>query len=135
MFGGWNGGGGLSRGARGGDGAAPHVPHTRATAAPRALPLLLTHPLQCISPALITQVHSFGACRKNQPDIARNNNAGLYDTLARYRFCVAMENTVAPDYVSEKVYRAFSTGWVGEGAGGGGGMGWVWKVQGKGRGR
>ena len=34
------------------------------------------------------------------------------DVFRRYRFCIAMENTVAHDYVTEKLWDAFAAGCV-----------------------
>ncbi len=34
------------------------------------------------------------------------------DVFRRYRFCIAMENTIAHDYVTEKLWDAFAAGCV-----------------------
>ena len=52
-------------------------------------------------------VHALGRCRNNRPSPPSREQG---DTLKRYRFCLAMENSIADDYVSEKVYAAMSAG-------------------------
>ena len=52
-------------------------------------------------------LHSFGRCLNNMP-IA----ASKFDTLRRYKFCVAIENSEDEHYVTEKVYDAFVAGCV-----------------------
>lgn len=54
-------------------------------------------------------VHALGACRNNRPSPPTRQQV---DTLKHYRFCIAMENSVADDYVSEKVYAALVAGCV-----------------------
>jgi len=55
-------------------------------------------------------LHSFGACLNNMPRTARSESK--IDTLRRYKFCVAIENSKDRHYVSEKVYDAFVAGCV-----------------------
>jgi alpha-1,3-fucosyltransferase 10 len=52
-------------------------------------------------------VHALGACRNNRPSPPSRQQV---DTLKNYRFCIAMENSIADDYVSEKVYAALVAG-------------------------
>lgn len=52
-------------------------------------------------------VHALGACRNNRPSPPARQQV---DTLKNYRFCIAMENSIADDYVSEKVYNALVAG-------------------------
>lgn len=52
-------------------------------------------------------VHAIGACRNNRPSPPARQQV---DTLKQYRFCIAMENSIADDYVSEKVYAALVAG-------------------------
>lgn len=52
-------------------------------------------------------VHALGACRNNKPSPPSRQQV---DTLKNYRFCIAMENSIADDYVSEKVYAALVAG-------------------------
>jgi hypothetical protein len=55
-------------------------------------------------------LHSFGRCLNNMPRTARSDSK--IDTLRRYKFCVAIENSEDRHYVSEKVYDAFVAGCV-----------------------
>ena len=55
-------------------------------------------------------LRSFGRCLNNMPRSARADTK--IDTLRRYKFCVAIENSEMPHYVSEKVYDAFVAGCV-----------------------
>ena len=55
-------------------------------------------------------LHSFGACLNNMPRSARSDSK--IETLRRYKFCVAIENSEDRHYVSEKVYDAFVAGCV-----------------------
>jgi len=55
-------------------------------------------------------LHSFGACLNNMPRTKRSESK--IDTLRRYKFCVAIENSKDRHYVSEKVYDAYVAGCV-----------------------
>lgn len=55
-------------------------------------------------------LHSFGRCLNNMPRTARSESK--IDTLRRYKFCVAIENSEDEHYVSEKVYDALVAGCV-----------------------
>ena len=55
-------------------------------------------------------LHAYGDCLNNMP--ASERAASKVDTLKRYKFCVTVENSVARDYVSEKVYDALVAGCV-----------------------
>ena len=55
-------------------------------------------------------LHSFGACLNNMPRTARSDSK--IETLRRYKYCVAIENSEDRHYVSEKVYDAFVAGCV-----------------------
>lgn len=52
-------------------------------------------------------VHSFGRCRSNMPTAP---TGGQVAVMRDYRFCVAMENSISEDYVTEKVYAALDAG-------------------------
>lgn len=52
-------------------------------------------------------VHALGLCRNNRPSPPSREQG---ETLRKYRFCLAMENSIADDYVSEKVYAAMTAG-------------------------
>ena len=58
-------------------------------------------------------VHSYGKhlrhCRLPEPDLGRQTKL---QTIAGYHFCLAFENSVAPDYVTEKIYDCFMAGVV-----------------------
>ena len=43
------------------------------------------------------------------PDLGRESKI---ETIARHRFCLALENSIEPDYVTEKIYDAFDAGTV-----------------------
>ena len=55
-------------------------------------------------------LHSFGACLNNMPLSSRADSK--IDTLRRYKFCVAIENSADQHYVTEKVYDALVAGCV-----------------------
>ena len=60
------------------------------------------------APALsVLPVHSFGRCRSNMPTAP---TGGQVAVMRDYRFCIAMENSIAEDYVTEKVYAALDAG-------------------------
>jgi hypothetical protein len=64
---------------------------------------------------LMTQlpIDSYGAIFKTrQLPVADNGRQTKLDTIARYKFCLAMENSIAPDYVTEKVYDGLLVGTV-----------------------
>jgi hypothetical protein len=58
-------------------------------------------------------VHSYGRFMNNRalagPDRGR---ASKHETIAAYPFCLAFENSIAPDYVTEKIYDCLLTGTV-----------------------
>jgi len=56
------------------------------------------------------RVDGLGACRKNSAAADGYARMQAGDLLRTYRFCMAIENSVAPDYVSEKVYAALAAG-------------------------
>lgn len=41
-----------------------------------------------------------------------NGRPDKMQIFRRYKFCIAIENSVGPDYVTEKLYQAFTTGCV-----------------------
>ena len=45
----------------------------------------------------------------SSPDLGRKTKI---ETIARHMFCLALENSVEPDYVTEKIYDAFEAGTV-----------------------
>ena len=58
-------------------------------------------------------IDSYGAIFKTrQLPVADNGRQTKLDTIARYKFCLAMENSIAPDYVTEKVYDGLLVGTV-----------------------
>ena len=58
-------------------------------------------------------VDSYGRHRPNRsldgPDLGRQTKL---ETIARYRFCLALENSIAPDYVTEKLFDPLQAGTV-----------------------
>lgn len=56
------------------------------------------------------RVDGLGACRKNSAAADGYARMQAGELLRTYRFCMAVENSVAPDYVSEKVYAALAAG-------------------------
>jgi hypothetical protein len=56
------------------------------------------------------RVDGLGACRRTSDAAAGFARMQAGDLLRQYRFCIAMENSLAPDYVSEKVYAALAAG-------------------------
>ena len=57
-------------------------------------------------------VHSYGRCYRNRTlpeDVGRKTKL---ETIAGYKFTLALENAVAPDYVTEKLYDALVAGSV-----------------------
>eukprot|EP00775_Hariotina_reticulata_P001602 gene1602-1942_t len=60
------------------------------------------------------QLHSFGACDRNmgEKDLQALKEAGKHNFSKPYKFCVAMENSIEQDYVTEKVYQALPAGCV-----------------------
>eukprot|EP00197_Chlamydomonas_leiostraca_P015377 CAMPEP_0202862428 /NCGR_PEP_ID=MMETSP1391-20130828/3471_1 /ASSEMBLY_ACC=CAM_ASM_000867 /TAXON_ID=1034604 /ORGANISM="Chlamydomonas leiostraca, Strain SAG 11-49" /LENGTH=221 /DNA_ID=CAMNT_0049541965 /DNA_START=364 /DNA_END=1026 /DNA_ORIENTATION=+ len=58
-------------------------------------------------------VHSFGQCDNNMPGSKPGRNFREKIKIMRgYLFCVAMENSIAQDYVSEKLYDALAAGCI-----------------------
>ena len=56
------------------------------------------------------RVDGLGACHRNTDAADRYARMQAGELLRTYRFCMAIENSVAPDYVSEKVYAALAAG-------------------------
>lgn len=56
------------------------------------------------------RVDGLGACRRNTNAADGYARMQAGELLRTYRFCMAIENSVAPDYVSEKVYSALAAG-------------------------
>ena len=50
------------------------------------------------------RVDSYGAVLRNRTLAHDAGGATKRATIARYRFCLALENSIAPDYVTEKIY-------------------------------
>jgi alpha-1,3-fucosyltransferase 10 len=57
-------------------------------------------------------VDAYGACRRNRILENDDGRPAKLRTIARYRFTLAFENSVAPDYVTEKFYDALVAGSV-----------------------
>ncbi|AZN97587.1 alpha-1,3-fucosyltransferase [Mesorhizobium sp. M9A.F.Ca.ET.002.03.1.2] len=59
------------------------------------------------------EIDSYGRHRPNRPiqgaDLGRQTKI---ETIARYRFCLALENSISPDYVTEKVFDPLFAGTV-----------------------
>ncbi|MBZ9674998.1 glycosyltransferase family 10 domain-containing protein [Mesorhizobium sp. ES1-1] len=59
------------------------------------------------------RIDSYGRHFNNRtvsgPDLGRKTKI---ETIARHRFCLALENSIEPDYVTEKIYDAFEAGTV-----------------------
>ena len=66
--------------------------------------------VQAITNAGSLPLRAYGECLNNMPPSERG--ATKVATLRKYQFCVTIENSVAVDYVSEKVGGG---GWSGEG--------------------
>lgn len=58
----------------------------------------------------LLRVDGLGACRKSSTAADGYARMQAGELLRTYRFCIAIENSVAPDYVSEKVYAALAAG-------------------------
>lgn len=58
------------------------------------------------------EVDSYGRCLNNRSLPDDRGRATKLDTLARYRFTLAFENSRAPDYVTEKFYHPLLVGSV-----------------------
>lgn len=60
-----------------------------------------------------TKIDSYGRHFHNRtvrgPDLGRKTKI---ETIARHSFCLALENSIEPDYVTEKIYDAFEAGTV-----------------------
>ena len=63
-----------------------------------------------MSPLANPRTRSFGRCLTNMPRSARADTK--IDTLRRYKFCVAVENSEMPHYVTEKIFDSFVAGCV-----------------------
>ena len=59
---------------------------------------------------LTLPVHGLGKCLHNNDAAKKYPYKQHHDLLRQYRFCIAMENSLSPDYVSEKVYMALAAG-------------------------
>jgi alpha-1,3-fucosyltransferase 10 len=57
-------------------------------------------------------VDAFGACRRNRTLENDDGRSAKLRTIARYRFTLAFENSIAEDYVTEKFYDALIAGSV-----------------------
>lgn len=57
-------------------------------------------------------VDSYGACLNNRVLANDQGTATKLATIARYRFTLAFENSIAPDYVTEKFFHALCAGSV-----------------------
>ena len=57
-------------------------------------------------------VDSYGACLRNRTMADDDGQAAKLATIARYRFTLAFENSIARDYVTEKFYDALIAGSV-----------------------
>ena len=57
-------------------------------------------------------VDSWGACLNNRTFAHDEGRATKLATIARYRFTLAFENSIAPGYVTEKVYQPLMAGSV-----------------------
>jgi hypothetical protein len=57
-------------------------------------------------------VHGLGKCLHNTDGAEKYPFRRHHGLLRQYRFCIAMENSLSPDYVSEKVYMALAAGSV-----------------------
>jgi alpha-1,3-fucosyltransferase 10 len=59
------------------------------------------------------KIDSYGRFMKNRsvkgPDLGPRTKL---DTISRYRFCLALENSIAPDYVTEKMFEPLGAGAV-----------------------
>ena len=59
------------------------------------------------------RIDSYGSLFRNRrlagPDTGHNSKL---NTVARYHFCLALENSIAPDYVTEKIFDALRAGSV-----------------------
>jgi hypothetical protein len=57
-------------------------------------------------------VHSYGRCLNNRALLADAGRATKLELLASYKFNLAFENAVAPDYVTEKFFDPLEAGCV-----------------------
>lgn len=55
-------------------------------------------------------VHSLGACDRNTP--WPPGGPGKVELMRKYKFCVAMENSVRRDYTTEKIWESLAAGCV-----------------------
>eukprot|EP00878_Enallax_costatus_P029156 GHUV01031589.1.p1 GENE.GHUV01031589.1~~GHUV01031589.1.p1 ORF type:complete len:254 (+),score=17.22 GHUV01031589.1:454-1215(+) len=55
------------------------------------------------------QVHSYGRCDRNREFPANTSKIELF---RRYKFCVAMENSLSYEYITEKIWDALAAGCV-----------------------
>jgi hypothetical protein len=58
------------------------------------------------------QVDSYGRCLNNRRLEVDQGSPTKLETIARYRFTLAFENSIAPDYVTEKFYEPLIAGSV-----------------------
>lgn len=58
-------------------------------------------------------VHAFGTCSNNKPwPEEQGRKLSKREVFQRYKFCVAMENSISFDYITEKIWDALSSGCV-----------------------
>ncbi|EFJ51821.1 hypothetical protein VOLCADRAFT_103312 [Volvox carteri f. nagariensis] len=58
----------------------------------------------------IVPTHSWGHCDRNMP--VKDNNFNKVELIHGYKFCVAMENSITKDYITEKLWQALEAGCV-----------------------
>eukprot|EP00775_Hariotina_reticulata_P009873 gene9873-10031_t len=60
------------------------------------------------------QLHSYGECARNmgEKELKELASLGVTKLSRRYKFCLAMENTIEMDYITEKVYHALESGCI-----------------------
>ena len=58
--------------------------------------------------ALNVSVEARGSCLNNAPRVPREQSKG--DVMREYKFCITMENSIAYDYISEKVWDGLAAG-------------------------
>jgi len=60
----------------------------------------------------VLDVHSYGRMIPNMPTLDDYGHQFKLDTISRYKFTIAFENAIAPDYVTEKFYDPLIAGSV-----------------------